>query len=130
MRTLLSYGHGARVDGHVPVPRVAVSRSWCVDSTIRGGGDGGLARRASAAATTIVVLVIVATAMTVIVVLDCCSCSGGHRCRYCRHWAGETAWRTTALLSGAQHLCRVLSGQLNDLYYPCGSPLVAGHPEL
>jgi hypothetical protein len=69
MQTLLSCGHRAGVDGHVPLPRVVVSRPWRAGSTIRGSGDGGLARRASAAATAVVVPVVVAIAMTAVAVL-------------------------------------------------------------
>jgi hypothetical protein len=62
---LLSYGHWAGVDDHVPLPQVTVSQPWHAGSAVRGSGGGGLARRAIIAATAIV-----ATAMTTIVVLD------------------------------------------------------------
>jgi hypothetical protein len=69
LRTLMSCGHRARVDGHVPLPRVTVSRPWHAGSAVRGSGDGGLARRAITTATTIVVPVVVTTAMAVVAVL-------------------------------------------------------------
>jgi hypothetical protein len=69
MRTLLSYRHRAKVDGHVPLPRVVISRPWCAGSTVRGSGDGGLARRAIMTATAIVVPAVVATTVAVLVVL-------------------------------------------------------------
>jgi hypothetical protein len=62
-------GHRAGVDGHVPLPRVVVSRPWCAGSVVRGSGDGGLARRAITAATAVVVPAVVAATMTAIVVL-------------------------------------------------------------
>jgi hypothetical protein len=67
---LLSCGHRVGVDGHVPLPRVTVSRPWRVSSTVRGSGGGGLARRAITVATAVAVPAVVATAMTVVVVLD------------------------------------------------------------
>jgi hypothetical protein len=66
---LLSCGHQAEVDGHVPLPRVAVSRPWRAGSAVRGSGDGGLARRAITAATAVAVPAVVATAMTTVTVL-------------------------------------------------------------
>jgi hypothetical protein len=66
---LLSCGHQAEVDGHVPLPRVAVSRPWSVGSAVRGSGDGGLARRAITAAAAVAVPAVVATAMTTVTVL-------------------------------------------------------------
>jgi hypothetical protein len=69
MRTLLSCGHRARVDGHVPLPPVAVSRPWRAGSAVRGSGGGGLDRRAITAATAVVVPAVVATAVAVLVVV-------------------------------------------------------------
>jgi hypothetical protein len=66
---LLSCEHQAGVDGHVPLPRVDVSRSWRAGFAVRGSGDGGLTRRAITAATAIVVPTVVVTAMTTIAVL-------------------------------------------------------------
>jgi hypothetical protein len=66
---LLSYGHWAGVDGHVPLPRVAVSQPWRVGSAVRGSGDGGLSRRAITTAIVVVVHVDVATAMTAVAIL-------------------------------------------------------------
>jgi hypothetical protein len=53
----------------VPLPRVAVSRSWHADSAVRGSGGDGLARRAIIATIAVVVPAAVANAMTTVVVL-------------------------------------------------------------
>jgi hypothetical protein len=102
----MSCGHRTSIDGHVPLPRVAISRPWHAGSAIRGSGGGGLARRAITAATAVVVPAVVATSMTVVAVL------------------------VIVLVPGAQRWCKASLGQPKDLYYPCGSPPVAGRPKL
>jgi hypothetical protein len=67
--TLLSRGHWTGVDGHVPLPWLAISRPWCSSSAVRGSGGGDLARRAITAATAIAVPAVAATAMTAVAVL-------------------------------------------------------------
>jgi hypothetical protein len=62
MWTLLSCGHRAGVDGHVPLPQVVVSRPWRAGSTVRGSG-------LATVATAVVVPIIVAIAMTAVAVL-------------------------------------------------------------
>jgi hypothetical protein len=114
----------------VPLPWVVVSRPWRAGSVIRDGGDGGLAIRAITAVTAVAVPAVIATSMTAIVVLLVILVPGVHCCRYCHRWVGEMAWRMVVWLSGAQRWCRAPLGQLKDLYYPCGSPLVASHSEL
>jgi hypothetical protein len=126
MWMLLSSGYGARVYGHVPLPRVAVSRPWCIGSAIGASGGGGLVGRATTASITVVVLAVVATtiaAVTVFIVVF-------FGCHHCRHWAGKMAWRVVAWLQEAQHWYRESSGQPEHPYYACGSPPVADHPEL
>jgi hypothetical protein len=68
MRMLFSSGHGAGVQSHVPLPRVAVGRPRCVGPTVGTSGGGGLARKAITASTVIAVLAFVAAAITAIVV--------------------------------------------------------------
>jgi hypothetical protein len=69
MRTLLSCGHQAGVDGDVPLPQVAISQPWRAGSAVRGSGDGDRARRAVTATTAVAVPAVVATAMTTVAVL-------------------------------------------------------------
>jgi hypothetical protein len=127
MWTLLSCGHRAGVDGHVPLPRVAVSRPWRASSAIRGSGDGGLARRAITAAIAVVVPAIIATTMTAVAVLIvvlvpvATVATAGWVRRRGGWWPG---------CRGRSVGVERLLGQPKDLYYPCGSPPLAGHPEL
>jgi hypothetical protein len=130
LHTLLSSGHGAEVHSHVPLPRVAICQPWCVGLAIGTSGDGGLARRATLTFTDVVVLVVVAVVIIVIAVFCCCTCSGCHRCRCFRHWAGETVWKTVAWLLGTQRWCRASSGQPEARYCPCESLPVADRPKL
>jgi hypothetical protein len=65
---LFSSGHGAGVQSHVPLPRVAVGRPRCVGPTVGTSGGGGLARKAITASTVIAVLAFVAAAITAIVI--------------------------------------------------------------
>jgi hypothetical protein len=68
MRTLLSSEHGAGVHSHVPLPRVAIGRPWCVGPAVETSEGGGLARRATTTSAAGVVLTVVSTASTAIAV--------------------------------------------------------------
>jgi hypothetical protein len=90
---LPSSGHEARVHSHVPLPRVAVGRPRCVGPAVGTSGGGGLARRATMTFATGAVLAVVPAAITAIAVFVVILRTGCHRCRRCRHEAGETvAW--------------------------------------
>jgi hypothetical protein len=68
LQTLLSSGHGVRVHSHVPLPRVAIGRPWCVGPAIEISGGGGLARRVTTASAVDAVLAVVVAAITSIAV--------------------------------------------------------------
>jgi hypothetical protein len=68
LRTLLSRGHGTRVNSHVPLPRVAVGQPRCVGPAVGTSGGGGLAARATTASTAVAVLTVVAATITAITV--------------------------------------------------------------
>jgi hypothetical protein len=110
LRTLLSSRHGAGVHSHVPLPRVAVGRPWCVGPAVGTSGGGGLARRATTTSASaavvaatiitiavfIVVLVPVATGATIFAIGQARRCGRwwlGRRGRSVgveRHWG---SWR-------------------------------------
>jgi hypothetical protein len=65
---LLSSGHRGGVHSHVPLPRVAVGRPWCVGPAVGTSGADDLARRATTASATVTVLAVVAAVITAIAV--------------------------------------------------------------
>jgi lysylphosphatidylglycerol synthetase-like protein (DUF2156 family) len=66
--TLLSSGYGTRVNGHVPLPRVAISWPRCTRPDVGASGGGGLAKGATMAATVVAVLAVVAAAIAAVAV--------------------------------------------------------------